>query len=141
MNTILFVFGLCPPGGHASGDIPAGTATGTRKGERETEDGIASAKKHSHKQVFPFTKRGGEEELLLFFVWWGLKKKNLKKKLTDKKTKKQDEDMKLLKGPKAYFWLNIRTYQDNINHMKQTKQCIMAWHSCIFILSIYILDV
>lgn len=65
---ILSCLFLTPPGRHAFGDFPAGPATGTRKGEgaREGEDGIISAKKRSHKQVFPFTKRGGEEELLCF---------------------------------------------------------------------------
>lgn len=85
-----------PPGGHASGDLSAGAAPGTRKGEGDGEgegegkDCIISAKKHSLKQVFPFTERGRQEEFLLVFVRWGLKK------VTD--DQKQDKDMALLKG-------------------------------------------
>lgn len=66
---------LSGPGGHAPGDLASGAATSPRKErEREGNCGIVFAKKHSHEQVIPFTKRGREEELLLFSVWWGIKK-------------------------------------------------------------------
>lgn len=71
---------LSRPGGHASGDLASGAATSPRKeGEREGNCGIVFAKKQSHEQVIPFTKRGREEELLLFSVWWGIKEKKKKK--------------------------------------------------------------